>query len=509
MKIAGIRATSIRIASVVALVALCTHAAGSAAQNAPNASDTAALRDDLKARRARLMATLTKGTMGILWSAPSRVYSRDVDYEYRQDSDLLYLTGVEQPETILVLVPGSRTRKEILFIRPANQRLEHYVGRFLTVDEARAQTGIETVFLTPQFEDFLSRMFDKRPFGLSVDAARDDDDHEEFFRALDEGAGRLALRLEAAPRFDTPLTEEYAFASRARERLIGVSIVNLAPAVHALRQIKTPYEQKLLQQSVDISVEAHIAGMRAARPDRYEFEVEAAIEQTYLARGAMSPGYPSIVGSGPNASTLHYTASSRQMREGDLLLVDAAASYRGVTGDITRTYPVGGRFSPPQREIYELVLAAQDAAMKAARIGNRTVDIERASEAVIKEGLLKLGLITDATGPQFRTWYTHGICHWIGMDVHDVGDYRRPLEPGMAFVIEPGLYIRRDALAQLPNTPENRLFRDKVAAAVERYAGIGVRVEDSFLLTDKELVRLSAKAPRTLKEIEDLVRSGR
>ena len=500
---------AVRMAALVALVALCSSAVGSAAQNPAAASETAALRDDLKARRARLLATLTKGTIGILWSAPPRVYSRDVDYEYRQDSDLLYLTGVEQPETILVLVPGSRTRKEILFIRPSNPRLEHYVGHFLTIDEARAQTGIETVFLTTQFDDFLLSMFDRRPFGLSVDATRDDQDHEEFFRALDEGTGRLALRLESTPRFDGPLSDEYAFASRARERLIGVSIVNLAPAIHALRQVKTLYEQRLLQQSVEISAEAHIAGMKAARPERYEFEVESAIEQSYLARGAMSPGYPSIVGSGPNASTLHYTASSRRMREGDLLLVDAAANYRGQTGDITRTYPVGGRFTPAQREIYELVLAAQDAGMKAARVGNRTVDVERASEAVVKEGLLKLGLITDATGPQFRTWYTHGICHWIGMDVHDVGDYRRPFEPGMAFVIEPGLYIRPEALAQLPDTTENRAFRERVAAAVERYQGIGVRIEDSFLLTDKELVRLSAKTPRTLKEIEDLVRSGR
>jgi Xaa-Pro aminopeptidase len=497
------------MAAVAALVALSGSIAGSAAAQNTAAADAAALREDLKGRRARLMATLTPGTLGILWSAPSRVYSRDVDYEYRQDSDLLYLTGVEEPETILVLVPGSRTRKEILFIRPSNPRLEHYVGHFPTVEEARAQTGIETVFVTTQFDEFLDSMFSRRPFDLSVDAARDDTDHDAFFRALEEGAGRLALRLESPPGFAAPLSDEYAFANRARERLIGVSIVNLAPAVHALRQVKTPYEQALLRQSVDISAEAHVAGMKAARPDRFEFEVESAIEQAYLARGAMSPGYPSIVGSGPNANTLHYTASSRQMREGDLLLVDAAANYRGQTGDITRTYPVGGRFTPAQREIYELVLAAQDAAMKAARVGNRTVDIERASEAVIKEGLLKLGLITDATGPQFRTWYTHGICHWIGMDVHDVGDYRRPLEPGMAFVIEPGLYIRREALAQLPDTPENRAFREKVSAAVDRYQGIGVRIEDSFLLTDKELVRLSAKAPRTFKEIEDLVRSGR
>ena len=259
-----------------------------------------------------------------------------------------------------------------------------------------------------------------------------------------------------------PLSDEYAFANRVRERLLGARIINLAPHVHGLRQVKTPYEQRLLAESVDISSEAHIAGMRAARPERFEREVESAIEGVYLARGAMAPGYPSIVGSGPNATTLHYSASSRRMNEGDLLLVDAAANYQGQTGDITRTYPVGGRFTPPQREIYELVLAAQDAGMKAARIGAKTLDIERAAEAVVKEGLLKLGLITDAAGPQFRTWYTHGICHWIGMDVHDVGDYKRPLEAGMAFVIEPGLYIRPEALEQLPDTPENRAFREKV-----------------------------------------------
>ena len=492
---------------MLALVLWCQGAVNAASQTAAP-GEIAALRDDLKGRRARLMATLTPGTMGILWSAPGRVYSRDVDYEYRQDSDLLYLTGIEQPETILILVPGSRTRKEILFIRPSDARVEHWVGHFLTADEARARTGIETVLLTTQFDEFLSSMFARRPFGLPPGEGRDDTDHEEFFRALDEGNGRLALRLEA-PRFDLPLSDEYVFAAKARERLIGVSIVNLAPALHALRQVKTPYEQKLLRESVDISAEAHIAGMKAARPERYEYEVEAAIEQTYLARGAMSPGYPSIVGSGPNASTLHYTASSRQMREGDLLLVDAAANYRGLTGDITRTYPVGGRFTAAQREIYEIVLAAQDAAMAAARVGNRTADIERAAETVVKDGLLRLGLITDATGSQFRTWYTHGICHWIGMDVHDVGDYRRPLEPGMAFVIEPGLYIRPEALKELADTAENRAFRAKVAPAVEKYQGIGVRIEDSFLLTEKELVRLSAKAPRTLKEIEDLVRTGR
>src|SRR5262245_42204435 len=500
------RVRLLRTALALALAAFWTAPARLSAQ--PDA-DAAALREDLKARRARLMTALGTNAMAILWSAPARVYSRDVDYEYRQDSDLLYLTGIEQPDTVLVLLPGSRRRKEMLFITPPNPRREHYVGRFLSPEEARARTGIETVFSTAEFDQFLAATFARRPYGVSVDAGRASDDHDSFFRARDEGTARLALRLEQPPAMNEPLTDEYVFANRARERLVGASIVNLAPAVHALRQVKTPYEQKVLIESVDISSEAHLAGMRAARPERFEREVESAIEGVYLARGAMSPGYPSIVGSGPNATVLHYAASSRRMKESELLLVDAAAKYKGQTGDITRTYPASGRFTPPQREIYELVLAAQDAGIKAARIGGRTLDIERAAETVIKQGLLKLNLITDPNGAQFRTWYTHGICHWIGMDVHDVGDYRRPLEAGMAFVIEPGLYIRQEALDQLPDTPENRAFREKVAPAVERYKGIGVRIEDSFLLTDTQLVRLSAKVPRTIQEIDEFMRSRR
>jgi Xaa-Pro aminopeptidase len=195
------------------------------------------------------------------------------------------------------------------------------------------------------------------------------------------------------------------------------------------------------------------------------------------------------------------------MEEGDLLLVDAAANYQHLTGDITRTYPTSGKFNSAQRDLYELVLAAQEAAMKVAKAGKTPDDIEEASEAVIKDGLLKRGLITDASGEQFRTWYTHGICHFIGLDVQDVGNYNRPFEAGMAFVIEPGLYIREQALNDLPKTPENAVFIQKVGAAVSKYANIGIRIEDSFLLTDTGLERLSATVPRTVPEIEAFMKN--
>lgn len=456
--------------------------------------------DDLKARRARLMQSLDAGTILIAWSAPAKVYSTDVDYEYRQDSNLLYLTGLTQEETILVLMPGAATKKEVIFVREPNARREHWNGHTLTRTEVTAQTGIETVYMVSQFEPFITAMFNARNFGLRRgETTTEWDALQAEVRA---GRGKLALLLGPRPAPSQELPEVYVWANKFRDRFFGVSMVDAKPLVDGLRQIKTPYEQKVLERSVQISSDAHKAGMKATAPGRFEYEVEAAIEQVYLANGAMSWGYPSIVGSGPNSTILHYGESSRKMEAGDLLLVDAAANYQGLTGDITRTTPVSGKFSPAQKEIYELVLAAQEAGIAAAKAGNKTADVERASEEVVKAGLLKLGLITDAKGEQFRTWYTHGICHWIGMDVHDVGDYEKPLAPGMAFTIEPGLYIRPQALENLPDTPENQGFKNGIKAAVEKYRNIGVRIEDSFLLAEAGLKRLSSTVPRTVEEVE-------
>jgi Xaa-Pro aminopeptidase len=291
------------------------------------------------------------------------------------------------------------------------------------------------------------------------------------------------------------------FGANLKERFFGFAVQDATPILWDLRQIKTPYEQAVLRKSLAISNEAHKAGMRAAAPGKFEYEVEAAIEHVYLRSGAMSWGYPSIVGSGPNATILHYNKSSRRMEQGDLLLVDAAGNYEGYTGDITRTYPVGGTFAPIQRDIYEIVLAAQEAGISAAKAGNRFADIQAACDDVLRAGLVRLGLVTDPGGQQFKIWSTHGVSHWIGMEVHDVA-IPRPLGPGMAFVIEPGIYIREAALENLPKTPENVAFIAKVRPLVQKYRNIGVRIEDSFLLTEAGLERLSSGVPRTIEEIE-------
>jgi Xaa-Pro aminopeptidase len=456
------------------------------------------LQEDVKARRGRVMQRLGPDAVAIFWSAPERVFSTDVNYEYRQESNLLYLTAVDQEDTILVLIPGGEGTKEILFVREADARREHWNGHSLTPAEASAQSGVTTVLTMSQFEPFITALLSRRGSAAIGDFTR-------FFQALAENRARLAVLSEFPTDFSAPPSRAAQFAAKLRERFFGFSMQDASPVLAEMRQIKTPYEQDILRKSVTISNEAHRAGMRAAAPGKYEYQVEAAIEEVYLRSGAMSWGYPSIVGSGPNATILHYQKSLRKMEPGDLLLVDAAANYQGLTGDITRTYPVSGTYSREQRDIYEIVFASQQAGEKAAKAGSQAREIQAACDEVLRAGLVRIGLVTEATGTQFKTWATHGVSHWIGMDVHDVS-IPRPLAPGMAFTIEPGIYIREAALEDLPKTPANRAFAEKVRPLVEKYKNIGVRIEDSYLLTDTGLERLSAGVPRTLDEVEQFLK---
>jgi Xaa-Pro aminopeptidase len=435
--------------------------------------------DDLAARRARVRERLGAGATLILWSAPARNYSLDVDYEFRQESNLYYLTGLLQEDTILVLMPEGADPREVVFVRDQDPAREHWEGRVLTHEEVSAQTGIAAVRSIKEFDAF-------------VDA---------WVKADTE----LALLLPRAATSD-PLSRSAEFARRMRERFQNLKTTDATPVLTALRMVKTPYEQKVLIKSLEVSSESQKVGMRTARPSAYEYQVKAAIEGDYRSRGAVSWSYPSIVASGPNATILHYPEDDRQMKAGDLLLVDAAANYQYMSGDITRTYPVSGTFTQPQEDIYNIVLSAQAEGMKVARAGSSLAAIHTRTVEVIKDGLLKLGLITDRNGDQYRLWYTHSACHYIGIDVHDVGDRNRPLEPGMSFVIEPGIYIRQNALDVLPKTSENLAFIARVQSAVDKYLNIGVRIEDSFLLEPSGLRNLSSSVPKTIDEIEAFMR---
>jgi Xaa-Pro aminopeptidase len=462
---------------------------------------------DLAGRRAQTIEAIGADAVLVLWSAPTRVYSDDVDYEYRQDSNLLYLTGIAQPDTILVLIPGARSQKEHLFVRQPEPLRELWTGHTLTSAEVTAQSGIANVHPqrgTEAFEAFMSALFAGRsPEGTPPG------EFGGFQQAVAAGRGRLGV-LGYSRSASTESGEAAAWARTVEQKHPSVRAFSADEVLTTQRQIKTPYEQRVLRRSVEISAEAHVEGMRTARPGRWEYEVEAAIEATFLRNGAMSWGYPSIVGSGPNATILHYLASTRQMRDGDLLLVDAAGNFQGLTGDITRTYPVNGRFSPEQRAIYEIVLRAQEAGIAAARPGARVEAVTRAVRRVIGDGLQSLGFVAASSGAErdaeISLWFPHGPVHGIGMDVHEP---LRGLDPGAAFVIEPGIYIRADALDRLAESSLRSRLAPRLEPLLAKYRNIGIRVEDSFLMTSGGPDNLSSKAPKTIEDLERIVGRSR
>jgi Xaa-Pro aminopeptidase len=468
------------------------------------ASGASELSDDLVARRAHLMERLGPDTILVLLSAPARVYSGDVDYEYRQDSNLYYLTGITQEGTALVLLPGNPTRREVLFIKDRNAEREHWTGRLLSREEARARTGIATVLSSSAFDGFIGAMLSRQAYGSTIDQK----EAAALFDALGAGRARLALAMDRAAPGEPP-TRTQALLTQLRDRYVGYVPIDATLTLTALRMVKTPYELKMLTMAADISAEAQKAGMRAAGPGVFEYQVKAAIEAVHRSSGAVSQAYPSIVGSGPNATILHYPEADRRMQAGDLLLVDAAANYGYQAADITRTYPVSGTFTSAQRDIYDLVLHAQEEAIKVARPGATLSTIHNRTVEVLKAGLLKLGLIADASGQEYAMWFTHGTSHYIGLDVHDVGSRNEPLQAGMTFTIEPGLYIRQSVLDQLPKTPANLALIGKIQAAVTRYQDIGVRIEDSFVVEGAGVRSLSASVPRTVSEIEAFMRTIR
>ena len=311
---------------------------------------------------------------------------------------------------------------------------------------------------------------------------------------------------------------EFRKENEFADSLNGYKIENALPIFGRLRHIKSPYELKLMQHSIDITTEAIMRSMAMANRAKMEYEIQAEVEYTFRRRNADFWGYPSIVGCGPNATTLHYEEAQGEVKSGDLLLMDVGAEYDHYTADVTRTFPINGKFTKEQAEIYQIVYDAQEAAAKATKPGVSFNSVDDAADVVIKNGLAKLGLITapDATYqmmyqgkpiemPQFKFWYMHGLGHWLGMNVHDVGEYAATLKPGMIFTNEPGIYIREDALTYLPDTPANKEFITKVRPVFEKYKNIGVRIEDDMLVTENGAEWMTKKLPRKINEIEAFI----
>jgi len=438
------------------------------------------------ARRARLAAQMQPGAVAVLPTAPEVARNGDSDYPYRHDSYFYYLTGFTEPESVLVLVAphGDAPARSILFCREKHPEREIWDGYRYGPQAAREAFGVDEAHAIDELDAWMPKLLANAPalyYALAANAALD---------ARVQGWIK-AVRAQSRSGATAPGT-----------------FCNLLPLLDEMRLIKDLDEQAVMGRAGLISGQAHARAMRAARAGMFEYELEAELLYEFRRNGAQFPAYSSIVASGANACVLHYSANDRRTQDGDLVLIDAGCELDGYAADITRTFPVGGRFTQPQRALYELVLAAQDAAFAAISPGRPYSGFHEAALRVLTQGMLDLGLVDrkkyanadDAIADRAHVpFYMHGTGHWLGMDVHDVGAYRdlnlpdkpsRPLVAGMALTVEPGIYVR------------------PAEGVPEQFWNIGIRIEDDVIVTEHGYRILTGAAPKGVAEIEALVGSG-
>ena len=404
-------------------------------------------------------------------AAPVAMRSNDVEYRYRQDNDLLYLTDFAEPEAVCLLLPGHPKEQFILFVRPRDPERETWTGRRVGVEGAVETHGAQAAYTVDKLDEKIGEYVsecEQLYYTFGRDAA---------FNQRVLGWMRQWQQL------------------RPRNGKGPMAVLDPSEVLHELRLRKGEEELRCLRQAIAIAAEAHHAAMRGVRPGSMEYEIEALIDFTFRKMGGAGTAYPSIVASGANATILHYTTNDRCMQDGELLLVDAGAEYENYCADITRTFPVGERFSGPQRAIYDIVLRAQLSAIETVRPGARIDDPHKRAVEVLVEGLVDLGLLKGErdeiiSKELYRPFYMHRTSHWLGMDVHDVGKYKiesnvRTMEPGMVLTVEPGIYIGTDRKDVEP-----------------QYLGIGVRIEDDVLVTAEGHEVLSAAVLKQPSDIE-------
>jgi Xaa-Pro aminopeptidase len=417
---------------------------------------------EYRARRQKLLEQIKDGIIVLIGA-------REDDFgevgRFRQKNNFMYLTGVETPAAFLLLIPADlipgKPALEVLFIPPRNLLQERWTGvQIGPGPQAEQKFGIQEV---ANADKFYARLFDL----LS----------NPPFKSDNPRLAPLAKVYTVVPTGpNAQLTREGLFVETIRRAAPHVQIVDVSPYLAEMRKIKSPAEVALIQKAVEVTAEGFRRGSAQIRPGAYEYEVQAAIEAAFIGSGAERPAYPSIIGSGFNSTILHYNQNRKQIQAGDLVVVDVGAEYSYYTADITRTYPASGKFTPRQREVYQLVLQAQRACEKAFKPGQTTMaDLRRVAVEVMRASPLK-----DAQGNTLDKYFIHGLGHWLGMDVHDVGDYSKPIPVGAIITIEPGIYI-----------PEENL---------------GIRIEDDYLVTKEGLVKLSAGIPSEPDEVEQAVR---
>lgn len=429
-------------------------------------------------RRRRLMDGLHEDAVALVPGAQIRLRNGDTAYPFRQDSNFFYLTGFDEPQTLLVLLPGRSQGESILFCREREPRAERYDGERLGPERAAA--------------------------ALELDDAFPWEDMDEILPGLIEGRRRIYFPLGSDADFDRRVLG-WVHSLRSRvgsDALPQCEFVDIGHLLHDLRLVKSPAELRLMRQAASISAAAHCQAMQVCRPGLTEADLEAELLYSFRRGGAREAAYECIVAAGENACTLHYVRNSDALRTGELVLIDAGCEYLGYAADITRTFPASGKFTDVQRDLYELVLAAQHAAIDAARPGRHFNDPHEAAARILTAGLKDLKLLEGDLDELIETEAARRFCmhktsHWLGLDVHDVGDYRvgeawRELEPGMVLTVEPGLY-----------------FPPELADVPDAFKGIGIRIEDDVAITRGEPEVLTGGVPKSVDAIEALMAETR
>lgn len=424
-------------------------------------------------RRRDALAEKLGNAIAIVPAAVHHLRNNDAEYEYRQHSDFYYLTGFNEPEAVLVMAPG-RDQRDTLFLRRRDREQEIWTGKRLGVEAAPSTLEMDAAFAIEEFDEKLGPML--------------------------VGFERLAYAFGRDEAFDRRVHAALAAARHAVRRggKAPLEFVEPGTIVHEMRLRKSDQELELMRRAGAITRKGHIAGMRATHPGMWEYELEAVIEYAYRMDGSPANAYSSIVAGGVNATILHYNSNREVLADGALVLVDSAAEFELYASDVTRTWPVDGRFSAEQRAIYEIVLAAQKAAIEEVRPGKAFRAYHETALRVLCEGLLAIGLLKGniddvIANESYRDFYPHNTGHWLGLDVHDVGRYRdsgdswRTLEPGMVMTVEPGIYVQQDLRVD------------------DRWKGIGVRIEDDILCTAGAPENLTPGIPKEIDELESIV----
>jgi Xaa-Pro aminopeptidase len=427
-------------------------------------------------RRRNLMGLMEPNSIAIIPSAREQVRSRDTHFPFRQDSDFFYLSGFSEPEAVIVLIPGRRHGQFVVFCRERDRKMEMWNGY---------RAGPEGVCEAHAADDAF-------PIG----------DIDDILPGLIEGRDRVYYSMGRSTDFDQKIMN-WVNAIRSQESSGAVppgEFTDLDHLVHELRLYKSAAELRVMRKAGEITADAHTRAMRVCKPGLFEYQLEAEIVHEFSLRGARSPAYPSIVGGGANACVLHYIENSDKLRDGDLVLIDAGCELDGYAADVTRTFPVNGRFNKEQRALYDLVLKAHEATVAAIKPGNHWNQPHDASVKIITEGLVKLGLLKGPVAKlvkdgAYRDFYMHRVGHWLGLDVHDVGDYRlegawRLIEPGMVMTVEPGIYIAEN------NT-----------SVPKKWRGIGIRIEDNVVVTEEGCEVITSGVVNSAEEIEALMAS--